>query len=318
VDRKITNLLILLFSLACFAGQKTDSIYVTNGVKIDSSLTISKFGVGLVHATSLGLTYSSALTAAEIPDSLYERSITISNPGTLIPLTVIQSGNVNSTSARFENTNTSAGSVGIGLLTNESDANGTVTRAAILANRSADNCGSLRLQTRSNGSVATKVTVDSAGNTGFGITDPTAKIHTYKGTGSGTHTILMEGHGTTNATLALDFNNSISGLGGEIGVYKGAMTLRTGTYGSLHDVLFLDSTGKAGIGTAAPTCLAQVKGPCRVGALRVDTTTTAPSTGALALPGSVYGGTTVLLGVPAKWVPVYDSVGTLLGKMPLY
>jgi hypothetical protein len=289
-------------------------------IRGDGSVTIPNLTAGgVVKATTgTGSLNAAALTAAEIPDSLYERSITISNPGTLIPLTVIQSGNVNSTSARFENTNTSAGSVGIGLLTNESDANGTVTRAAILANRSADNCGSLRLQTRSNGSVATKVTVDSAGNTGFGITDPTAKIHTYKGTGSGTHTILMEGHGTTNATLALDFNNSISGLGGEIGVYKGAMTLRTGTYGSLHDVLFLDSTGKAGIGTAAPTCLAQVKGPCRVGALRVDTTTTAPSTGALALPGSVYGGTTVLLGVPAKWVPVYDSVGTLLGKMPLY
>jgi hypothetical protein len=196
MDRKITNLLICLFSLACFAGQKTDSIYVTNGVKIDSSLTISKF-------------------------------------------------------------------VGIGTT-----------------------------------SPATRLAIQS-------IAANTNVFQILASGGSNRLLQFINNNSTGDAIIDLG-NNS------ESGSYNSSI-VRLNTNGNSYF-----NGGNAGIGTAAPTCLAQVKGPCRVGALRVDTTTTAPSTGTLALPGSVYGGTTVLLGVPAKWVPVYDSVGTLLGKMPLY
>jgi hypothetical protein len=40
MDRKKPYILILIFALVCFAGQKTDSVWVTGGARVDGAVTI--------------------------------------------------------------------------------------------------------------------------------------------------------------------------------------------------------------------------------------------------------------------------------------
>ena len=296
MDRKKQAVLILILCALAFGGQKIDSLYVTKGTKIDSSLTISKFGAGLVHSSSVGLLTSSSLTAAECAAAVsgttnyvakFTGANTVGNSawlaengtgvgiGTTGPGYTLQViGNI-----AIQNAASNTGAL-LNFLGSSSGKNW------LLANRNNVQGFELTPSTANGGatfSTPAMVILDG-GNVGIGTTSPQAQLHVYTSTGS---TISVDGPTTTQQTLQFL----------DAGVAK-TLLYRPANYdafriavGGTDRLTILDNNGCVGLGTAAPGKKLDVSGCVKADSVLINVI---PATGTV---------------IPTKYFILYDASG---------
>ena len=187
-----------------------------------------------------------------------------------------------------------------------------------------DTAGYLALYSHPNGGDPTeRVRVSSGGNVGIGTTSPASILHVAYDTAGGTIVTLGLGRANDYGLMDVKANPSATDgytmagirsyssmvsadtLVGRLGFYKDGTGTDNKTYFSLHthngstygERVRVDSAGKVGIGTGAPTALLDVAGNTKLGSAGVAFTAMGACTTA-SISATVAGVSTACTGIP--------------------